>query len=203
MHKWARYKWNKEAEFLKHWHQKYTSAALNAHVVAVLCPSHDDFYVDDLFTAYKCRCTRKGPKIRYKDVQKLEIKPKHPFCQEKMILWVTCCIFTRLSLSFCDWPYFSSCSLLLSFFLHPSNPLHAHVLFLNNFLDPLISYHLSLFVSLFSLQNHFLYALSHTYPTLSASTHDEFSITVPGPSGQRRKWHNSKIKITDIYKYIS
>ncbi|KAJ8254986.1 hypothetical protein GJAV_G00199630 [Gymnothorax javanicus] len=35
--------------------------------------------------AYKCRCTRKGPKIRYKDVQKLEFKPKHPFCQEKMI----------------------------------------------------------------------------------------------------------------------
>nr|XP_040031588.1 C-X-C motif chemokine 14 [Gasterosteus aculeatus aculeatus]XP_040031590.1 C-X-C motif chemokine 14 [Gasterosteus aculeatus aculeatus] len=35
--------------------------------------------------AYKCRCTRKGPKIRYKDVQKLEIKPKHPFCHEKMI----------------------------------------------------------------------------------------------------------------------
>ncbi|CAL8304332.1 C-X-C motif chemokine 14 isoform X2 [Gadus morhua] len=34
---------------------------------------------------YKCRCTRKGPKIRYKDVQKLEIKPKHPFCHEKMI----------------------------------------------------------------------------------------------------------------------
>uniref|UniRef100_A0AAZ3NQ21 Chemokine interleukin-8-like domain-containing protein n=1 Tax=Oncorhynchus tshawytscha TaxID=74940 RepID=A0AAZ3NQ21_ONCTS len=33
----------------------------------------------------ECRCTRKGPKIRYKDVQKLEIKPKHPFCQEKMI----------------------------------------------------------------------------------------------------------------------
>lgn len=40
------------------------------------------------FLAYKCRCTRKGPKIRYKDVQKLEIKPKHPYCQEKMILWV-------------------------------------------------------------------------------------------------------------------
>uniref|UniRef100_A0A3B3ZAT7 Chemokine interleukin-8-like domain-containing protein n=1 Tax=Periophthalmus magnuspinnatus TaxID=409849 RepID=A0A3B3ZAT7_9GOBI len=38
-----------------------------------------------MFYAYKCRCTRKGPKIRYKDVQKLEIKPKHPFCQEKMI----------------------------------------------------------------------------------------------------------------------
>uniref|UniRef100_A0A8C2FBS3 Chemokine interleukin-8-like domain-containing protein n=1 Tax=Cyprinus carpio TaxID=7962 RepID=A0A8C2FBS3_CYPCA len=34
--------------------------------------------------SYKCRCTRKGPKIRYKDVQKLEIKPKHPYCQEKM-----------------------------------------------------------------------------------------------------------------------
>ncbi len=42
----------------------------------------------DFSTAYKCRCTRKGPKIRYKDVQKLEIKPKHPYCQEKMILWV-------------------------------------------------------------------------------------------------------------------
>ncbi|XP_028668805.1 C-X-C motif chemokine 14 [Erpetoichthys calabaricus] len=35
--------------------------------------------------AYKCKCTRKGPKIRYKYVQKLEIKPKYPFCQEKMI----------------------------------------------------------------------------------------------------------------------
>ncbi|KAK6474926.1 C-X-C motif chemokine 14-like [Huso huso] len=35
--------------------------------------------------AYKCKCTRKGPKIRYKDVQKLEIKPKHPYCHEKMI----------------------------------------------------------------------------------------------------------------------
>ncbi|XP_077466289.1 C-X-C motif chemokine 14 [Stigmatopora argus] len=35
--------------------------------------------------AYKCRCTRKGPKIRYKDVQKLELKPKYPYCQEKMI----------------------------------------------------------------------------------------------------------------------
>uniref|UniRef100_A0A6Q2ZDB9 Chemokine interleukin-8-like domain-containing protein n=1 Tax=Esox lucius TaxID=8010 RepID=A0A6Q2ZDB9_ESOLU len=39
----------------------------------------------ELYITYKCRCTRKGPKIRYKDVQKLEIKPKHPFCQEKMI----------------------------------------------------------------------------------------------------------------------
>uniref|UniRef100_A0A8C6WQE0 Chemokine (C-X-C motif) ligand 14 n=1 Tax=Neogobius melanostomus TaxID=47308 RepID=A0A8C6WQE0_9GOBI len=36
-------------------------------------------------TQVSCRCTRKGPKIRYKDVQKLEIKPKHPFCREKMI----------------------------------------------------------------------------------------------------------------------
>lgn len=43
--------------------------------------------VFDFSTAYKCRCTRKGPKIRYKDVQKLEIKLKHPFCHEKMILW--------------------------------------------------------------------------------------------------------------------
>ena len=49
-------------------------------------------------TAYKCRCTRKGPKIRYKDVQKLEIKPKHPYCQEKMILWVTIEFFVILLL---------------------------------------------------------------------------------------------------------
>uniref|UniRef100_A0A672MSM2 C-X-C motif chemokine ligand 14 n=1 Tax=Sinocyclocheilus grahami TaxID=75366 RepID=A0A672MSM2_SINGR len=45
------------------------------------------FYQRNAFIkmSYKCRCTRKGPKIRYKDVQKLEIKPKHPYCQEKMI----------------------------------------------------------------------------------------------------------------------
>lgn len=49
-------------------------------------------------TAYKCRCTRKGPKIRYKDVQKLEIKPKHPFCQEKMILWVRLILFQCVTL---------------------------------------------------------------------------------------------------------
>ncbi|XP_006003532.1 C-X-C motif chemokine 14 [Latimeria chalumnae] len=35
--------------------------------------------------ASKCRCTRKGPKITFKNVQKVEIKPKHPFCKEKMI----------------------------------------------------------------------------------------------------------------------
>nr|XP_033783651.1 C-X-C motif chemokine 14 [Geotrypetes seraphini] len=34
----------------------------------------------------KCKCSRKGPKIRYTDVQKLEIKPKYPYCQEEMIM---------------------------------------------------------------------------------------------------------------------
>ncbi|XP_030067229.1 C-X-C motif chemokine 14 [Microcaecilia unicolor] len=34
----------------------------------------------------KCKCSRKGPKIRYTDVQKLEIKPKYPHCQEKMVI---------------------------------------------------------------------------------------------------------------------
>ncbi|XP_078509360.1 C-X-C motif chemokine 14 [Lissotriton helveticus] len=34
----------------------------------------------------KCKCSRKGPKIRFSDVQKLEIKPKHPYCEEKMII---------------------------------------------------------------------------------------------------------------------
>lgn len=154
---------------------------------------HDDLCVYDLFTAYKCRCTRKGPKIRYKDVQKLEIKPKHPYCQEKMILWVTFCTFTRLSLflSFLDWPYFSSCSLLWSFFLYPSNPLHAHVPFLNNFLDPLISYHLSLLVSPFSLQKSFslcslihfplflpLHIMSYTLPYLDLLDKQKTGVSV-------------------------
>ncbi|XP_018425877.1 PREDICTED: C-X-C motif chemokine 14 [Nanorana parkeri] len=34
----------------------------------------------------KCKCSRKGPKIRFTDVQKLEIKPRHPYCEEKMII---------------------------------------------------------------------------------------------------------------------
>uniref|UniRef100_A0A8D0GVF5 C-X-C motif chemokine ligand 14 n=1 Tax=Sphenodon punctatus TaxID=8508 RepID=A0A8D0GVF5_SPHPU len=34
----------------------------------------------------KCKCSRKGPKIRFSDVQKLEIKPKYPYCEEKMII---------------------------------------------------------------------------------------------------------------------
>ncbi|XP_063784790.1 C-X-C motif chemokine 14 [Pseudophryne corroboree] len=34
----------------------------------------------------KCKCPRKGPKIRFTEVQKLEIKPRHPFCEEKMII---------------------------------------------------------------------------------------------------------------------
>ncbi|XP_067852320.1 C-X-C motif chemokine 14 [Heptranchias perlo] len=35
--------------------------------------------------AYRCKCTRKGPKIRYKDVQKVEVKPRHPYCKEQMV----------------------------------------------------------------------------------------------------------------------
>ncbi|XP_030224597.1 C-X-C motif chemokine 14 isoform X1 [Gadus morhua] len=55
-------------------------------VVLLLCVVALLFLTTEGFiTGYKCRCTRKGPKIRYKDVQKLEIKPKHPFCHEKMI----------------------------------------------------------------------------------------------------------------------
>ncbi|XP_029439664.1 C-X-C motif chemokine 14 [Rhinatrema bivittatum] len=34
----------------------------------------------------KCKCSRKGPKIRFSDVQKLEIKPKYPHCEEKLII---------------------------------------------------------------------------------------------------------------------
>lgn len=71
-------------------------------------------------TAYKCRCTRKGPKIRYKDVQKLEIKPKHPFCQEKMILWVTLWFSFSVSLSTCHFCIFSFLSLLFSSVLIPT-----------------------------------------------------------------------------------
>uniref|UniRef100_A0A9L0RRK3 Chemokine interleukin-8-like domain-containing protein n=1 Tax=Equus caballus TaxID=9796 RepID=A0A9L0RRK3_HORSE len=34
----------------------------------------------------KCKCSRKGPKIRYSDVKKLEMKPKYPHCEEKMVI---------------------------------------------------------------------------------------------------------------------
>ncbi|XP_034961375.1 C-X-C motif chemokine 14 isoform X1 [Zootoca vivipara] len=34
----------------------------------------------------KCRCARKGPKIRFSDIQKLEEKPKYPYCKERMII---------------------------------------------------------------------------------------------------------------------
>uniref|UniRef100_A0A3B3Q8L1 Chemokine (C-X-C motif) ligand 14 n=1 Tax=Paramormyrops kingsleyae TaxID=1676925 RepID=A0A3B3Q8L1_9TELE len=60
-----------------HWQRALTECSRkNRKKPPSLCPWR---------SSYKCRCTRKGPKIRYKDVQKLEIKPKHPFCQEKMI----------------------------------------------------------------------------------------------------------------------
>uniref|UniRef100_A0A672ZCG8 Chemokine (C-X-C motif) ligand 14 n=1 Tax=Sphaeramia orbicularis TaxID=375764 RepID=A0A672ZCG8_9TELE len=58
------------------------------HLSPIICQMILSFMCCNLFICfftYKCRCTRKGPKIRYKDVQKLEIKPKHPYCQEKMI----------------------------------------------------------------------------------------------------------------------
>lgn len=34
----------------------------------------------------KCKCSRKGPKIRFSNVRKLEIKPRYPFCVEEMIM---------------------------------------------------------------------------------------------------------------------
>lgn len=37
----------------------------------------------------KCKCSRKGPKIRYSDVKKLEMKPKYPHCEEKMVIVTT------------------------------------------------------------------------------------------------------------------
>uniref|UniRef100_UPI00398F0CD8 C-X-C motif chemokine 14 n=1 Tax=Pristiophorus japonicus TaxID=55135 RepID=UPI00398F0CD8 len=45
--------------------------------------------------AYKCRCTRKRPKISYKDVQKVEVKPRYAYCKEKMI-FVTMAKATRV-----------------------------------------------------------------------------------------------------------
>ncbi|CAJ0944570.1 unnamed protein product [Ranitomeya imitator] len=42
----------------------------------------------------KCKCSRKGPKIRFSDVQKLEIKPRHPYCEEKMVMYVILRLFT-------------------------------------------------------------------------------------------------------------
>ncbi|XP_043925154.1 C-X-C motif chemokine 14 [Protopterus annectens] len=42
----------------------------------------------------KCLCPRKGMKIRYKDVQKLEIKARHPYCKEKMV-FVTMANYSR------------------------------------------------------------------------------------------------------------
>lgn len=77
---------------------------------------------DSSTTAYKCRCTRKGPKIRYKDVQKLEIKPKHPYCQEKMILWVRLLFFLSLHLPLVF-------SRVLSLLLTSSSPIVSPTLF--------------------------------------------------------------------------
>ncbi|XP_010221283.1 PREDICTED: C-X-C motif chemokine 14 [Tinamus guttatus] len=34
----------------------------------------------------KCKCSRKGPKIRFSNVRKLEVKPRYPFCVEEMII---------------------------------------------------------------------------------------------------------------------
>ncbi|KAM3849119.1 C-X-C motif chemokine 14 [Vipera latastei] len=34
----------------------------------------------------KCKCLRKGPKIRFSDIQKLEERPKYPYCKERMII---------------------------------------------------------------------------------------------------------------------
>ncbi|KAJ6667940.1 hypothetical protein lerEdw1_016261 [Lerista edwardsae] len=34
----------------------------------------------------KCKCSRKGPKIRFSDILRLEEKPKYPYCKERMIM---------------------------------------------------------------------------------------------------------------------
>ncbi|XP_032885224.1 C-X-C motif chemokine 14 [Amblyraja radiata] len=39
--------------------------------------------------AYKCRCIRKRPKLSYKDVQKVEMKARYPFCKVKMVYITT------------------------------------------------------------------------------------------------------------------
>ncbi|KAK2492463.1 hypothetical protein MC885_014032 [Smutsia gigantea] len=56
------------------------SAALVLLLVA-LCAARVD--------GSKCKCSRKGPKIRYSDVKKLEMKPKYPHCEEKMVIITT------------------------------------------------------------------------------------------------------------------
>ncbi|KAK7806636.1 hypothetical protein U0070_009861 [Myodes glareolus] len=44
----------------------------------------------------KCKCSRKGPKIRYSDVKKLEMKPKYPHCEEKMVISEVLCLHLGL-----------------------------------------------------------------------------------------------------------
>lgn len=148
------------------------------------CLSHGDLCVRDLFTAYKCRCTRKGPKIRYKDVQKLEIKPKHPYCQEKMILWVKCCTFVcfcpfMIDLSslllFCDISFFILLILCRLVFFS------SIIYFIPWFPNICLSF------SLLCLQKLDFFVLSHTFSTLSASAQSEFYIIVPGLSGQTKR----------------
>lgn len=114
----------------------------------------------DFSTAYKCRCTRKGPKIRYKDVQKLEIKPKHPYCQEKMILWVI--TLFSLSVSFFLFstitPFLTSLLLLLPL---SSISFSSFVLFF--FLHPLTFIYLSISPLAFLLLPLLLHLFSHSF----------------------------------------
>ncbi|KYO20307.1 PREDICTED: C-X-C motif chemokine 14 [Crocodylus porosus] len=62
----------------------------------------------------KCKCSRKGPKIRFSDVQKVEIKPKYPFCEEKVIIVTT--ISRSRSGQYCLHPKLQSTKRLLKWF---------------------------------------------------------------------------------------
>lgn len=159
------------------------------------CLSHGDLCVRDLFTAYKCRCTRKGPKIRYKDVQKLEIKPKHPYCQEKMILWVKCCTF----ICFCPFMIDLSSLLLfcdLSFFI-------LLILCRLVFFSLIIYFipwfpHICLSFSLFCLQNLIsLCSLTH-FPLFLPLCKVSSTLLYLDFLDKQKKWRVSKIKITNI-----
>uniref|UniRef100_A0A8D2LG47 C-X-C motif chemokine ligand 14 n=1 Tax=Varanus komodoensis TaxID=61221 RepID=A0A8D2LG47_VARKO len=47
----------------------------------------------------KCKCLRKGPKIRFSDIQKLEERPKYPYVYNSQIVFLQChqyCLHPKL-----------------------------------------------------------------------------------------------------------
>uniref|UniRef100_G1N7X0 Chemokine interleukin-8-like domain-containing protein n=1 Tax=Meleagris gallopavo TaxID=9103 RepID=G1N7X0_MELGA len=62
-----------------------TGCSLQAHRMGRTLGTQEDEQM--LFLpGVKCKCSRKGPKIRFSNVRKLEIKPRYPFCVEEMII---------------------------------------------------------------------------------------------------------------------